>query len=595
MSTTTVAPAGAVNLTTQALQRLADGRDGDAWSFIVERHGPRMFRSALNITGDGSLAEDACQEAFLYIRTAAGRFKPRGLDHESAATGWIMRVTVSSALQLMRSRRRRQHHERQARHVGTRSDTVDAAHGDVRAGADLDAALRHELADLPESYRVPLTLHYFSGLDYESIANEIGCSVGNARVRVHRAIERLRSRLMRVGGVMTAGALVTKLGAIESVPIASTAHLLPHWCGLIHSPATSVISTGTMLGGISIVTKVSLAVAGVAAVGLVSALAPGVANPGQKTGPIDARIENSAPLADNAASAREEGLASLYPGDENIGRDPRVLFVEDFETGTVADIVARWGHGGPRAKGGKNNRMDIASDCHAASPGKRSLTIGIVGDLESLPAADCGGQLYTHTRPVDQMYLRFYVKFHERHGYVSQFCSLVAERNPKRWPNGWDGKKPAGDALFASTLFPRGDTGKIPPPGAWSMSSYWQAMQPNGNGEYWGNRFRAGSDPIARGEWMCVEAMVKANSAPDVADGEQSFWVDGTLVGEFTGIHWRTTNALKLNAVWLLYDIRNDTARRNHDSDPQSRRYEVWFDDVVVATEYIGPVCGRPK
>jgi hypothetical protein len=44
-----------------------------------------------------------------------------------------------------------------------------------------------------------------------------------------------------------------------------------------------------------------------------------------------------------------------------------------------------------------------------------------------------------------------------------------------------------------------------------------------------------------------------------------------------------------------LYGIRNDTARRNNDPDPQSRHYEVWFDDLVVATEYIGPVRGRPR
>ena len=35
------------------------------------------------------------------------------------------------------------------------------------------------------------------------------------------------------------------------------------------------------------------------------------------------------------------GLASLYPGDEGIERDPRVLFVDDFETGTIDQIGAR--------------------------------------------------------------------------------------------------------------------------------------------------------------------------------------------------------------------------------------------------------------
>ena len=41
--------------------------------------------------------------------------------------------------------------------------------------------------------------------------------------------------------------------------------------------------------------------------------------------------------AGEAAPATESRpLAALYPGDEGIERDPRVLFVDDFETGTVA-------------------------------------------------------------------------------------------------------------------------------------------------------------------------------------------------------------------------------------------------------------------
>jgi hypothetical protein len=42
-----------------------------------------------------------------------------------------------------------------------------------------------------------------------------------------------------------------------------------------------------------------------------------------------------------APGPEKGGLASLYPGDEGIERDPRVLFVEDFETGTVEEIGAR--------------------------------------------------------------------------------------------------------------------------------------------------------------------------------------------------------------------------------------------------------------
>jgi hypothetical protein len=33
----------------------------------------------------------------------------------------------------------------------------------------------------------------------------------------------------------------------------------------------------------------------------------------------------------------------------------------------------------------------------------------------------------------------------------------------------------------------------------------------------------------------------------------------------------------------------------NKDADHPNRNYEMWFDDLVLATEYVGPVQGKPK
>jgi hypothetical protein len=51
------------------------------------------------------------------------------------------------------------------------------------------------------------------------------------------------------------------------------------------------------------------------------------------------------PLVDAEAYAAkgQMPLAKLYPGDEGIERDRRVLFAEDFESGTPEQIGARWG------------------------------------------------------------------------------------------------------------------------------------------------------------------------------------------------------------------------------------------------------------
>jgi len=278
---------------------------------------------------------------------------------------------------------------------------------------------------------------------------------------------------------------------------------------------------------------------------------------------------------DSAVVPKPRGLASQYPGDEGIEKDPRVLFADDFETGDVKDTVARWGNG-------RDERTELTDEITDGSPGKRSLRVRF-------------GHLYTHFRPSDQVYVRYYMRFHPNFGYSHHLPFLLADRVPTPWPKGFAGKKPNGDEFFGTALDAWGDWGKNPPPGKWMLYTYWQEMKISGDGHYWGTNFTQPQEPpIERGRWYCLEMMIKANSAPDAADGEQAFWVDGRLVGQVKGMKWRSTDKLKINSFWLLHDGETGTSL-NGDKEHAGRVYDVWFDDVVIATEYIGPVAGKPR
>ena len=105
---------------------------------------------------------------------------------------------------------------------------------------------------------------------------------------------------------------------------------------------------------------------------------------------------------------------------------------------------------------------------------------------------------------------------------------------------------------------------------------------------YWGNGF--GPDEprlIKKDRWYTIEFMVEAND-PGEKNGRQAFWVDGELVGEFGGFAWRTDPALKVNAFWLLFYVTGNEASQNQVEQTEVSR--VWFDNVVVARDYIGPV-----
>lgn len=198
----------------------------------------------------------------------------------------------------------------------------------------------------------------------------------------------------------------------------------------------------------------------------------------------------------------------------------------------------------------------------------------------------------------DTVYVRFYVKFSEDYQYNHHFVWLLANQAANKWSAfGKAGLNPDG-TYYSTGMEPNFAWGRNPPPGEVNMYSYFLDMaRDEKDGMYWGNAFFPGPERgVAAGEarvipplgvWQCWEFMLQANSAPGVADGRQAMWVDGKLVGDFPGIRWRDNMELKVNALWLEhygYDAGDPT--KAYWRDQQT----VWFDNVVVARSYIGPI-----
>ena len=81
-----------------------------------------------------------------------------------------------------------------------------------------------------------------------------------------------------------------------------------------------------------------------------------------------------------------------------------------------------------------------------------------------------------------------------------------------------------------------------------------------------------------RGIWYCYEFMVKTNTVGR-NDGVVAVWINGNLTGYFPNLFIRSINSLKIN----------DTALRLH-AVQSSRVNKKWYDNVVIARSYIGPI-----
>jgi len=261
------------------------------------------------------------------------------------------------------------------------------------------------------------------------------------------------------------------------------------------------------------------------------------------------------------------GLAAKYPGDVGIGEDPAVIFTENFESGDLS----KWDDSDPNSA----PEVKLVAERGLVHAGKQSV------QLEAKPGKGSGADLTKLFMPgYRTVYGRWYCRFAPDfdQGNLMHFVHLAALEN--RWELGKSGSKPNGADRFSTGLEPWRDWGRNPAPGAMGFYSYWVDMKPDPSGPYYGNAFRPSDPPvlIERGRWYCMEMMLKCNT-PGRADGEQAFWIDGELKGRYTGFRWRTTPDLKVNCLWVLLYI--------HDNKQVNR---VWFDDIVVATEPVGPM-----
>ena len=75
------------------------------------------------------------------------------------------------------------------------ASTPDAAAAAERA--ELDAALRAAIAELPDDRRLVLVLRDVEGLSYEQIAEALALDPGTVRSRLHRARMQLKEKLER--------------------------------------------------------------------------------------------------------------------------------------------------------------------------------------------------------------------------------------------------------------------------------------------------------------------------------------------------------------------------------------------------------------
>jgi hypothetical protein len=282
------------------------------------------------------------------------------------------------------------------------------------------------------------------------------------------------------------------------------------------------------------------------------------------------------------------GIAARYPGDAGIAGDPAVIFADDFESYSSASGLTangRWN----QVYQASNTR--IATEAGRAFAGSKSLEF-------TLPqsSGEVSNEAIKHISPAqDTIFLRFHAKYDDAFNVMgSSHNGGMISASYWEGPGSGPGIAADGYNKFFVSYEAGRDTTAIPNPGSLNLYIYHPDQR-----DIWGDHFyptgrvvpfdrtpgNFGSTFVARpevvpalGRWYSYEMMVKANT-PGLRDGRIALWLDGALIADFPNLRLRDTTDLKIDRVALQLHAYGGANSKK------------WYDNVVIARSYIGPVA----
>jgi RNA polymerase sigma-70 factor (ECF subfamily) len=164
----------------------------EAFEKAVIVHKDRVHAYAALMLGDTAEAQDVAQEAMIRLWQHRGRVNGQG------ARPWLMRTAHNLCIDSIRKRKVRSE-------VDEGDAVIERQHGAAPDAAkltesgELGQAIRKALEGMLPQDRAVIVMREVQGLPYNEIAEALGLPLGTLKARLHRARDRLRTKLSRAG------------------------------------------------------------------------------------------------------------------------------------------------------------------------------------------------------------------------------------------------------------------------------------------------------------------------------------------------------------------------------------------------------------
>jgi hypothetical protein len=265
-----------------------------------------------------------------------------------------------------------------------------------------------------------------------------------------------------------------------------------------------------------------------------------------------------------------------------------VVYADDFESyASAAGLEANW-------NGGVYHDVRIATAAANVFAGGKSVEF--YAPQQSAEWSNTVARELGRSGRVDVLFIRYYTKF-DRSFNVAGSSHNGGGISADYFINGGatPGEPANGTNKFLAEFESwRGDSTE-PSPGRLNVYIYHPEQR-----SQWGDHFfpdgavmpntsiagNFGSEFVPRantvcdlGRWYCCELMVKANT-PGSRDGRIACWLDGALIADFPNLRLRDVDSLKISRFNLSLHCGSNTRGETW----------KWYDNVVAAKSYIGPV-----
>jgi RNA polymerase sigma factor (sigma-70 family) len=191
------------------VREYARNRSEAAFAALVSRHLNLVYSVALREVRDPHLAEEVAQAAFIILARKAGSLGPKTI-----LSGWLCRTARYVSAEMLRSQRRRQRREQETYMQSLLNETA------ADAWIQIAPLLETAMAQLGEQEHNAIVLRFYEGKALKQVGAALGTGEDAARMRINRALEKLRKFFAGRGLTLSAAVIATAVStsAVQAAP-----------------------------------------------------------------------------------------------------------------------------------------------------------------------------------------------------------------------------------------------------------------------------------------------------------------------------------------------------------------------------------------